>query len=362
MEQYEAVLSIDPSQTVYLRRLGTLSRDRGDFDQAADYFQRYADEHPDEPQSYTSLADLQRLQGEFDAAKATYERALLLEPSDVGVMVSLAELEQHFGNLSGSLEQLDATLTEAGTAQDTVEVYSALESAHEYGGCLVDAVAYLERRFAVEQAYNPPILILSQRLGSLNKYVEAGQAERAKQMLTNIEQQLQPPFDQLGSIGHIRMALALEDADALEAAIPDLEVLISSLGIQTLQPLAFHARARVLELREDCGQAIPVYRDELDSNPTATAVYTDVGRCQRKLGDADAAEGSIRQRLRSSPYDPKAHYELALVFAERGDTAQSVQHLETALAVWENADTDYLQAQRAREKLEELLAQSMSNE
>jgi hypothetical protein len=74
MEQYEAILSIDPSQTVYLRQLGALAQGEGDFDVAAEYFQRYAETHPDEPESYASLASLQRLQGEFDAAKATWEQ------------------------------------------------------------------------------------------------------------------------------------------------------------------------------------------------------------------------------------------------------------------------------------------------
>ncbi len=80
-------------------------------------------------------------------------------------------------------------------------------------------------------------------------------------------------------------------------------------------------------------------------------MHIDIGRCQRKLGDAEAAEQSLRLRLESSPYDPSAHYELALVFADRDDGAQAIQHLETALAVWQNADPGYLPALRAREQL-----------
>ena len=351
MEQYEAILSIDPSQTVFLRQLGELARDKGNFDVAAEYFQRYADTHPDEPESYASLASLQRLQGEFDAAKATYEKALLLEPSNVAVMVSLAGLERHFGNFASAITQLDATLSEAKTAQDTVRVLSALESAHEYLGSMNQAVAHLERRLAVAQTYSPPIQILSQQLGSLDTYVGAGQVEKARQILASVEQQLQPPFDQLGSMGHMAIALELEDADAVEAAVPGLQALISGLGVQALQPLVIHAQARVFELRGECDQAIPLYQEELDSNPTGTSVHIDIGRCQRKLGDAEAAEQSLRRRLESSPYDPLAHYELALVFADRGDDAQAIQHLETALSVWENADPGYQPALKAREQL-----------
>ena len=354
MEQYEAVLSIDPSQTVYLRQLGALARGEGDFEVAAEYFQRYADTHPDEPESYTSLASLQRLQGEFDAAKATYEKALLLEPSNVAVIVSLAGLERHFGNSTGAVTQLEAALLEAKTAQDTVQVLSALESAHEYLGSMNQAVAHLERRLAVAQTYSPPIQILSEQLGSLDKYVGAGQVEKARQILASVEQQLQPPFDQLGSIGHVVIALELEDADAVEAAIPGVQALISGLGVQALQPIVLYSKASVFELRGDCDQALELYREGLDSNPTGTSVLRDIGRCQRKLGDDDAAEQSLRQGLSSSPYDPKGHYELALVFADRGDTDQAVQHLETALAVWENADPGYKPALKAREKLAQL--------
>ena len=354
MEQYEAVLSIDPSRTVYLRELGALARGKGDFDVAAEYFQRYADTHPDEPESYASLASLQRLQGEFDAAKATYEKALLLEPKNVAVLVSLAELERHFGNSAGAITQLDATLSEAKTTQDTVRVLSALGSAHHYLGNMNQAVAHLERRLAVAQTYSPPIQIMSQRLGSLDTYVGAGQVEKARQILASVEQQLQPPFDQLGSIGHMVIALELEDADAVEAAVPGVQALISGLGVQALQPIVIHAQARVFELRGECDQAIPLYQEELNSNPIRTSVHIDIGRCQRKLGDAEAAQQSLRRRLESNPYDPSAHYELALVFADRGDDAQAIQHLETALAVWQNADPSYQPAQEAREELARL--------
>jgi tetratricopeptide (TPR) repeat protein len=185
-------------------------------------------------------------------------------------------------------------------------------------------------------------------------YVGAGQVEKARQILASVEQQLQPPFDQLGSIGHLAIALELEDADAVEAAIPGLEALISGLGVQALQPLVLYAKASVYELRGDCDQALELYREVLDNNPTGTSVLRDIGRCQRKLGDDDAADQSLRQGLSSSPYDPKGHYELALVFADRGDTDQAVQHLETALAVWENADPGYKPALKAREKLAQL--------
>ena len=55
--------------------------------------------------------------------------------------------------------------------------------------------------------------------------------------------------------------------------------------------------------------------------------------------DTKAAEQSLLRRLESNPYDPSAHYELALVFADRGDDAQAIQHLETALELTDETVT-----------------------
>ena len=45
---------------------------------------------------------------------------------------------------------------------------------------------------------------------------------------------------------------------------------------------------------------------------------------------------------------------MALLFEARGDTAKAVEHLETAMTVWGNADPVYKPAQDARGKLAEL--------
>ena len=356
MEQFEAILEIDPSQMQYLQQLGSLARAEGDFESATDYYQRYADENPDDYRSYTPIGSLHRLQGNFDEAKAAYERALLLEPSNVGVMVSLAGLERHYGNFAGGVTQLEAALGRAKTRQDSVAVFGALQSAHEYGGQMTEAIQYLERQLALLQTIYPPIQVLSQQLQKLDVYVKAGQEDRAHAILAAVEPQLQPPFDQLGAIGHVGIALALEDADVAEQALPRLQSLIDQLGVQALQPAVTHARARILEIRDQCAEAVPVYQEELESNPTDISIFIDIGRCQRKLRNLDAAEESLQRSLAWSPYSPTVHYQLALVSEARGDTDRAVEHLETALDIWRDADPEFKPAREAREKLEELKA------
>ena len=354
MEQFEAILETDPSQHQYLQQLGALARGEGDFELAEDYYRRYADANPDDYQSYTQTASLQRLVGDFDEAKRTYERALLLEPNNVSVLVSLAGLERHFGNFEGGLAALEATVARARTTQDSITVFGALEFAYEYGGRMNEALSYLEARLALSRTVLPPLQVLGQQLGILDVYVDAGREDQARAMLASVEPQLQPPFDNLAALGHVTIALAVDDADAAEAALPRVQAFIDQLGVQAMQPAVTGARARILELRDRCEEAIPLFREELEDNPSDISVNTDIGRCQRKTGDLDVAEESLRTSLRSSPYSPTVHYQMALVFEARGDTATAVEHLETAMTVWGKADEVYKPAREAREELEAL--------
>ncbi len=92
----------------------------------------------------------------------------------------------------------------------------------------------------------------------------------------------------------------------------------------------------------------------MQSEPTRSVVHLYAAQCERQLGRLDAAEDNLRKRLKVRPSDPNAHYELALVFADRGDRGRALEHLRTALRAWESADRGFARAQLARDELEEL--------
>ena len=61
----------------------------------------------------------------------------------------------------------------------------------------------------------------------------------------------------------------------------------------------------------------------------------------------------MQKALKLEPFSPQAHYELALVYWEQDKKQQAMEHLKTALYVWEEADAEYKPAKEAREKLAE---------
>ncbi len=354
MEQFEAILAVDPSQTQYLRQLGSLARAEGDFELSADYYRRFSEGNPDDYRSYASIASLQSLLGDFAEAKETYGRALLLEPNNVSILVGLANLERHFGNFDSGLAGLEAALERARTTQDSISAFGALESAYEYSGKMNESLRHFEARLELLRGISPTISVLSQQLDALEEYVKAGREDQARSILAAVEPQLQPPFDGIAALGHMRVALAMENPDAAEAAIPRVQAFIDQTGVQALQPSVTNARARILEMRDRCAEAIAVFRSLLDDNPSEISINTSIGRCQRKTGDLDAAEESLRRSLVSFPYSPTVHYQMALVFEARGDDAKAIEHLETAMRTWSLADPEFKPARDAREKLAEL--------
>lgn len=358
IEQLEHILEIDPTQTEVLRELGTQARSMGDFDGATDYFERYVEAFPENPEAYVELGRLQRLQGRFDEAKATLERGLLAEPGNVVVLVNLSALERRFGNLGAEMEGLNGVLAEAETSQDTVSAWQGLANAHEYRGRIQQALEYRDRAITLAATYNPPLPMLRGRLELLGQYAALGQEDLAREKLASLEAELEGPFGQMAAFGNLNLALELEDPDSVDAAVVRLQGLIDAFGVQALQGQVTHARARALEMRGQYSEAIETFQQALALTPTELSVHRDIGRCQRELGNLDAALASLEQSLVDDPHDPLTHQELALVHEARGDRAAAVEHLDQALEVWADAHPRFRPAAQARAKLEELRGSS----
>jgi tetratricopeptide (TPR) repeat protein len=354
VEQYQKILEIDPTRTEFLQVLGNLTQSMGDFDRATAYFERYTEEFPDKPESHLALGQLLRLQGRFEEAKVTFERALLVDPENVAALINLASLERRFGNFDAAVTGLHAVIEQAKTVQDSASVYGSLANAYQYRGQIQQALEYRDQALTLQAAFIPPISVLRARLELLDDYISVDREAEARQLLTTIEGQMQPPFDAVVAYGYMNIALELEQPDSVEAAVDRIQSFIDSFGLQILQPDVNHARGRALEMRERYEEAIASYRAELQATPTDISVHTDIGRCQRKLGQLDEAQGSFQRSLAADPYSPFVHYQLALLHEARGDAAAAVQHLETTLEVWANADPLYKPAIKARDKLAEL--------
>jgi tetratricopeptide (TPR) repeat protein len=344
----ERVLELDPSRVDVLLDLGGMYEEVGDFDAALDYYDRYAATSPSDPGAFIRLGLLHRTRGEHEAAKGQFEKALIVDPDNVDAMISMAVVDADLGRFDSALRGYDEALAAAVTAEQRAAIYDAYKFYYEIRGQLGLATEYMHRRFAEMQQYAGPFNTIQQKLQNLDTYVAAGQPEVAKDTLASISTQLAPPNDVLLPLGQLDLYLALEDADSVEAAIEGLNRFIEAWGLEFARPMAIRAHGRVLEFRGDCAEAIVSYKRTLQLWPRGIDVLLDIGRCYRKLRQFSEAEANLTHLLALRPYLPMAHYELARVHAESGNRDKALEHLQTALDVWRNADPVYEPAREAR--------------
>jgi len=349
--EYEKILEIDPGQYDYLQAIGDLYQQTGEFRLATDYYQRYADQFPDDANSFIRLGRLGRQQGERDVARQHYERALLLDPENTEVMTGLAELAFDLGDFDEAVGQLEEARAVSATAQQRAGVLDAFKTYHERRGQLDEAVGYMHEVWRERANYLPPVFAVQLELSDLGLYAEAGMADAALDTIAAIGRRLTPPLDLMPAIGSVEVAIELRDPEMIEEAVAGLERLIAGLGAEALRPIVTHASALVLELRGQCDQAIIGYGRALQLSPTQVEWNTDIGRCQREIGQLDQALESLDRTLKVQPYDATAHYEKALVYLDRDDRDRAREQLQAALEVWGDADPDFAPAREARQRL-----------
>ena len=134
-----------------------------------------------------------------------------------------------------------------------------------------------------------------------------------------------------------RHAVQVLEADEFRGPLP---ALAGDLGL-------------IRERAGDYAGAVESFREAIALSPKGW-YYRGAGRALRKTGRLDEAEAELGEALRLVPADPHAHFEMALLLEARGDIEGAVEHLTSALAVWEKADGDYRPARQARAKLAEL--------
>ncbi len=350
----ERALELDPERIDILSDIGDIYEAMGEFPTALDYFRRYSAAAPNDPAAFTRIGDLQRLRGEHEAARQQYERALVVDPNNAVALTRVADIEGDLGRFPRALAGYEEALAASVTAEQRAGVYESLASHYELRGQPSRAIHYKQLHWSELEEYGGPFIALQYKLQDLDIYVDAGLANVARDTLRSIAAQLNPAFESLLPLGQLAVYLALEQADSIEVAVAGLERLIETFGLEAARSLQVYAQGRVLEIRGDCREAIVSYQRALQLEPRQPNVQLDLGRCHRKLGQLAEAETQLQGLLDVRPFDPQAHYELALVYADMAARGQTLEHLRTALDVWEDADPAYRPAQRAREKLAEL--------
>jgi tetratricopeptide (TPR) repeat protein len=356
--QLEAILSIDPTQYRRLQQIGGIYEEHAQYEAALGYFERYAELFPSDDQSFVAIGELRRRTGEHELARSALERALLIDPGEVSVMLSLLRLERDLGEFETARGWADEALVASRGPEDRYQVYGFEETLYYRRGLFGRLEETYLKRLAAGAEFMIPVnlafaLAQSEALQSAH---EVGREAFAFRQLDSLRAGIPPPYDHLYGVLYV---IPIAKSGDLERARVELErgnEGIAAIGYEALKSLAVYGSGLVSEQEGDCRSAVESYRQAVSLSPAELAFAAALGRCQRKLGELEAAEATLQGVLKVVPADAKVRYELALAYEDMGRAAAAIEQLQAAAEIWKNADPDYRPAQHARTKLAELRA------
>ena len=324
----------------------------GNHDQALGMLTEYVDRFPGDGFAYSHLADLHRRLGRHGDARDALGRAIVLDALAPAPVRQLAELDLDNGRLDDAHDGFQRSLALAKTPDQREHALSGLIHYHHRRGEMTEAISVIEQRRKEQAGSQTQIEVAWGSLGDIFVYLDAGRVDEAVDALKGLRATFQGRVPYLQRLA-VHIALATEGVDAALDAHRQAWELVEAGGQEGLRPVLLGDLGLILDRAGDHEASAESFKAAVALSPEGR-FYLGVGRALRRAGLLDEAEAELRSALRLVPADPHAHLEMGLLMEARGDTKAAVDHLMSALAIWENADEDFEPARRARAKLAEL--------
>jgi len=357
IEERKRILEIDPTNYDQIQMIADLYQTIGDIPQALKYLELYAEKFPDRYESFVKIGDLYKTSGDFSKSSEFYKKALLLEPDKYSITNSLADIEVQLGNFDQALIQYEKALAAATSDEEKAEVYNSLSSFYEIRGQIDQALKYFDLRIAAYSSYMPEMILSQIKSQAFRLYLSIGKNQEALQIIETFKKEVTLPITSgLVALLYTDYYLGSEDPPNLslaEQSLKDLNTYIESVSMGQIKPVAYLLEGKISHAKGEYQRAVECYAKTLqDKGPVdAVGIHYNWAMACRESGQYDEALEQLNKALTLEPINPKLHHELALLYDAMDEQEKAQQHLNKALAVWDEADPAYKPAQKARQTL-----------
>ncbi|MFH1574645.1 MAG: tetratricopeptide repeat protein, partial [Acidobacteriota bacterium] len=370
ISECKVILELDPEHHRLWLTLADLYVSKGDYKEARHYAGMYADRFPDQSKSHTALGDIDLAVGDFEGAKANYEKARRIDLEDISILRRLSDLDIKLGDFGAAREQLELALEVSKTLEDRAEIHGTLVEFYKTRGQIGRALESLEQyadEFSRQQG--PLVGLMLRTMSATEPRVLTGQGDVALAAIRDLEGKIaETPFLRIvPTMAYCGYYRALDDPDRIpefENAVKEFEAFMEKSGMELYRPNLLLSQAALLAQKGRHEDALVKYRAALDvpeafvKTVPMTIAHVGMAKSYLGMGALGDAERVLVEFLNTEPFEPRVHYELALVYHEMGRSDKALDHLNTALHVWKDADPDFLPAVKARARLEEWRANS----
>lgn len=352
---------------IYLQ-LSRLERASGNMEAAIDYARKYQEQKPEDIEANIQLGDLLRDSGNLNAAEEQYKQAQLLQNSPVRPTLKLAVIASRKGDIPAARQYLSEAEGFAQTPMQKSQVSEGNALLEFRLGKVREAIrqTFEQERYMLKSQGLLDVT-LSIYVPLIEYYVLLGDFKAAHAALDTATGQLTPPADKFMAFSAAVVHARENDIVAAEAALEEARAVMEQFQLAYLGAQVQLVEAIISEVKGDYA-AVAIHSLKTIEQLKETAIgnsvqfglpqiYAQIARAQTRLGELDKAEDSIEDGFLLDPSEPWLWVEKARLQQARNMPQLALASVNYALAIWKDADEEFIMLKRARELAAELQSQ-----
>jgi cellulose synthase operon protein C len=360
IRHFERALDLDPRMQVAERNLQICYFGTGHLEKLATGLQQRLSRNPQDAAARDELARTLFNSGDYHGASEQLRELLALRPDDAALYQRLARAEQRRGGLEAALDTLRRA--EALEPRNARVQFMIGETLYQRG-LSVDATAPLERAIELDpglaDAYHLLAFVygdrgdtelatrMAERAAELNPSygrAEAGlsldsySTARYQELIGGQTAQA-PGIAEGGELAHYNLGLAFRQKALYDEALREFR-LAQERGEDTF--LVHQAQAEMLLLRGGSGEALELYVQLIEQEPSSPKLWNELGVARHQAGELAEAEEAYRRSLEIDPHYALAWNNLGVVrhYRQRADAEEAflaaVREGRALADVWRN--------------------------
>lgn len=344
--------------SIYLR-MSTLERATGNMEAAVDYARNYQEQKPQDMEANILLGDLLRDSGDLDSAEEHYKQAQILENATVLPTMRLALIAARKGDVNTARRFVTEAEGLAQLPTDKIMVRQGAALLEARLGKLKEAIRQTyDQEETLRQSQPPFAVAFNIYYPLISYYLDLGETSAARGSLESALGMLEPPLNRFFAFGEAMIQAREKDFTAAEASVERGVAVIEMLQLKVMEYLIPITMAWIAWERSDYIAMADLYLEALDKiehsvigselQIAVPQIYAGLARAQVANGQLEAAARSLANGFRLDPSEPMLWLVKARLQQAQDMPSMALASVNYALAIWQDADEEYIMAGRAR--------------